>query len=188
MKRRHFFATTLAALATLSLLGCSGGGGGGSSNSTEATRQLLTGNTTETSQSIRYWRTVSIKVNQTYFNSTGGDQPCPVTITSKDGSSEAGCIDGQLDAYRSDGKVVFDTGSSPSWSTTEYTFTINGSEITITNNAETDPDETRSFVMEVISSSDGGQRIRLRLKKETRVNGTDNPTNVGSELVIEGVV
>ena len=50
-----------------------------------------------------------------------------------------------------------------------------------------DPTETRTIVAEVISSSASGQSIRLRIKKETLVNGSDKPNNVGLEAVLEGV-
>ncbi|WP_309713275.1 hypothetical protein [Armatimonas sp.] len=186
MKRQQFFTTTLAALTALSLFGCSGGGGNSGSNSTDATRELLAGKGTAASPTIFYWRTASLKANTTYYNATGGDQPCPVTITSKSGSADGlGCSEDQVDAYRSDGKILYDVSGTPNWSTSTDSFTVNGSEVTITNGDTAEPTDTRTIVAEVISES--SDKIRLRIKRETLVNGTNRPNNVGLEVVFQAV-
>ena len=185
MKRQQFFTTTLVALTALSLFGC-GGGGGNSGSSTAATRELLAGKGTAASPTIFYWRTASLKASTTLYNATGGDQPCPVTITSKSGSAnDLGCSEGQVDAYRSDGKILYDVVGTPNWSESTDSFTVNGSEVTITDSDVTEPTDTRTIVAEPISESGG--KIRLRVKRETLVNGTNKPNNVGLEVVLEGV-
>ena len=190
MKRQQFFAATLAALTALSLFGC-GGGGGNSGSSTDATRELLAGAGTNANPTVFYWRTASIKASTTYYNSTGGDQTCPVTITGKNGELSTGCSEDQLDAYRSDGKILYDVVGTPNWNSATDTFTVNGSEVTITDSTAVDPTDTKTIVAEVISQSSGVggvPRLRLRVKSETLVNGTNRPNNVGLEVVLEGVL
>jgi hypothetical protein len=191
MKRQHFFTATLAALTALSLFGCGGGSGGNSGSSTDATRELLAGKGTAASPTAFYWRTVSIKASTTYYNSTGNDQTCPVTITGKNGALSTGCSEDQIDAYRSDGKILYDVVGTPNWNSATDTFTIDGSVVTVTDSTATDPTETKTIVAEVISQPTGvggAPRLRLRIKSETLVNGTSKPNNVGLEVVLEGVI
>ncbi len=186
LTRLTFPVATLAALTTLSLFGC--GGGGTPSSGGNGNFALLAGSGNATNLTVKYFRTVSLKNNTTYWISTGADQPCPVSIADRANPTNPSyaltCSD-EDSAFRSDGKgTSFDRGVANDWSDA-YTFSINGDTVTSVSGSGTSKLTTiATMKTEIIG---GKIRIRLIVKKQVDETGAELPEYVGNEVVLEEV-
>jgi hypothetical protein len=184
------------ALGTLALFSCGGCGGGGDTSPDPTPTPSATptpgggsfrttlagiGGATVTS---KIWRIKSLRPNS-FYNGTGADQTCPVSVERKDGSGEFSCVGA--------GNVTFFSNETTSDATggprINGTWTLSGSTFATTNGTGADRIVSVYALTDEGKTEFGGGRVRFRLVSRTEpATGTQYPEEVGNEFVLEEVV
>ena len=192
--RRKTILVAMFAMTLTALIGC-GGGGTPDINPTPSPsptpgsnvfRTILTGTGDSVTRTTRKWYVLSLRPNS-FFKGTGGDQPCPVTIESKDGASAADCGQKDYVEFRSDSTLRegADGGAADvfggSWSLASNTLTIvlgtGGERI-----------ETKFTLLEE-SVVGGKRRVRfVTISKTLEGSASLDSQQPGNEFVIEEVL
>jgi hypothetical protein len=197
MKKATLIVATLAALTTLSLFGC-GGGGTPDANPTPTPSPsptpgsggnfaLLVGSGDAATLTARTWKDISIKPNGVYYVSSA-EVACPARVALKDGSDVVSCDPDEPTQYRSDGRVGYLDGTGKfSYGTTD-SLSVSGSEVTF-NYTGSDPTAVKRTVFSILSTETVAGKLRIRLREIDRTlgSGATDPTDIGSEVVIEEV-
>ncbi|WP_309716743.1 hypothetical protein [Armatimonas sp.] len=192
--RRKTILVALFAMTITALIGCSGGGTPDTNPTPSPSptpggstfRTILTGTGNSVTLTTRKWYVLSLRPNS-FFKGTGGDQPCPVTIDSKDGASEASCSSKDYVEFRSDSTLREGTDGGAadafggSWGLASNTLTI----VVGTGGERV---ETKFTLLE--ESAVGGKR-RLRfvtISKTQEGSSSLDPQQPGNEFVLEEVL
>jgi hypothetical protein len=188
MKRN---ALILTALALIVLAGC-GGGGESDSEPTpspsptpggSAFRTILAGTGDSVTKTAKKWYALSLHPNG-FYKGNGGDQACPVSIESKDGTNEVSCGPKDYFEFRSDGTLRdgVDGGAAAafggSWSLVSNTLT----SVVGTGGERV---ETKFTLLEE-SAVGGKRRLRFVTISKTLDGSTSLDTQQpGNEFIIE---